>query len=117
MAISDIIKSVIAGPVTNIVGPMRTPVVHRAVIGRTATGPIYGDPVNREALVEEVSETVTSEDGTEKTSSSKFTFFEQFTIKEGDRLILKGVTRNVIKSGGLLDPDGVPYVPIVWTGK
>lgn len=116
MGLPDIIRSAIA-TVEGIAGPLRATVLLTSVTGRTAYGPTYGDPVEQLALVEQVGETVASADGTEKLSTSKFTFFEPLEIHEGDRLAVNGVTTTVIKVGGLLDPDGVPYMPEAWTGK
>lgn len=118
MAFTDLIRSLIAGPVVSIAGPLRTTVGHTAMTGRGAYGPTYeATPTEREAIVENVSELVTSADGTQKISTAKFTFFEQIPIKEGDRLTLNGVTTNVVKVAGLLDETGVPYLPEAWTGK
>jgi hypothetical protein len=117
MGLPDLVRSMISGPVTSIAGPFRTTILHIPQTGRGTYGPTYGDPVPRLALVEQVSETVTSADGTDKVSTSKFTFFEPVPIKEGDRITLNGVTTNVVKVGGLLDETGKPYVPEAWTGK
>lgn len=114
---ADLIKTLIndvAKPLTN---DLRTPVLWTKQTGRTAYGPIYGLPSKQTALIEAAGETVASADGTEKVSSSKFTFFDPITIAEGDRLTVNGVTATVIKVGGLLDPDGKPYLPQAWTGK
>jgi hypothetical protein len=112
-----LIKKLVGGVATDLTDSLRTEIQHVPQTGSGRYGPEYGEPVLREALIIAKSETVASADGTEKVSSSHFTFFEQFTLKEGDRFILNGVTMNVIKVGGLLDPDGVPYIPEAWTGK
>lgn len=117
MGLPDLVKRVISGPVTSIAGPFRAWTTITPMTGRGTKGPIYGTPFRKKALVEEVSQTVTSQDGTEKISTSHFTYFEQFTLNEGDRITLNGIQTNVIKVGGLLDPDGKPYLPEAWTGK
>lgn len=116
MGLPDIIRSAVA-TVERIAGPLRATVLHSSVTGRNTYGPTYGTPAPQLALIEQVGETVASADGTERLSTSKFTFFEPLVIHEGDRLTLNGVTTTVIKVGGLLDPDGAPYLPEAWTGK
>lgn len=117
MGLPDIIRGLIAGPVTSVTGGLRTQVVHTPMTGRGTYGPTYGSPVTRLALVEHVGQVVASADGTEKLSTAKFTFYEQITINEGDRLTVNGVTTTVVKVGGLLDETGKPYLPEAWTGK
>lgn len=117
MSIPDTIRGVIAGPVKNILGPMRATIQVRPRIGRSVSGPVYGDLYTTQALVEQTSEEVTGADGTTHVSTAKFTFFEQLEINEGDRIILNGVETAVIKVGGLLDEKGKPYLPEAWTGK
>lgn len=117
MGIPDTIRSLIAGPVVAVFGPMRTPIQVVRVTGRDTYGPTYGDPEDDEALVENISESVAGTDGVETVSGAKFTFFKQRAIAEEDQIILNGVTLTVIKVGGLLDETGVPYLPEAWTGK
>jgi hypothetical protein len=118
MALSDLIKSLIAGPVTSIAGPLRTPIIHTSLTGTGTYGPIYSDtPVNRTALVEYMSKVVTDSQGNTHVSTAKFTFFEQFVIQEGDLIELNGVTSTIVAVSGLLDPDGLPYLPEAFTGK
>lgn len=116
MGLPDLIRSAV-GTAERVAGPLRATVQHTAITGRDAYGPTYGAPMPRLFLVEAVGEVVASADGTQKLSASKFTALEPLTIHEGDRLTLNGVTTTVIKVGGLLDPDGVPYMPEAWTGK
>lgn len=118
MGLPDLVKSLIAGPVTGITGGFRAQVGHTKMTGRGTYGPTYeASPTNRLALVEMTSENVAGQDGVTKLSTSKYTFYEQIDIKEGDRLTVNGVTTTVIKVGGLLDPQGKPYLPEAWTGK
>jgi len=116
MGLPDIIRRAVA-TVEGIAGPLRARVLLPRVTGRNAYGPTYGTPEPQLAMVEQVGQTVASQDGTEKLSTSKFTFFEPVVIHEGDRLTLNGVTTTVIKVEGLLDPDGVPYMAVALTGK
>lgn len=116
MGLPDIIRNAVA-TVERVAGPLRAEVFLTRVTGRNAYGPTYGAPVAQVALVEAVGEVVASADGTQKVSASKFTFFEPIAIHEGDRLTVNAVTTTVIKVGGVLDPDGVPYMPEAWTGK
>lgn len=117
MSIPDIIRGAVAGPVTEILGEMRTPITILPQTGRTAKGPVYGTAYAAQALVENTSEQVTSADGTVRVSAAKFTFFEQLEIHEGDRITLNGVTTTVVKVGGLLDETGKSYVPEAWVGR
>lgn len=117
MGLPELIRGAVE-TVERVAGPLRVAITHTPVTGRTATGPVYGSPIAREALVEWVNESVASQDGTEHLSAAKFTFFESLTIQERDRLTVNGVTANVVKVGGLLDPaTGQPYLPQAWTGK
>lgn len=117
MSLPDLVRSLVAGPVTAIAGPFRATITITPQTGRTTFGPIYGSPYPALALVEATSEQISSADGTTKVSASKYTFFEQLEIKEGDRITINGVTTAVIKVGGLLDERGKPYLPVAWTGK
>lgn len=118
MSLMDLARNLIAGPGVSLAGPMRTPIQVIPVTGRTAKGPTYGDPEDDVALVENVSQMVVDATGTSsQLSTAKFTFLEPRAIKEGDRIVLNGVTSTVVKVGGLLDENGVPYVPEVWTGS
>jgi hypothetical protein len=115
--LTDLVHSMVAGPITEIAGQFRASIEIAPRTGRDRYGPTYGDFVSAEALVEMTSETVMGSDGTERVSGSKLTFFGPTTIVEGDRVRLNGVVSDVIKIGGLLDPTGVPYVPEAWLGK
>lgn len=104
--------------VERIAGSVRTTVSHQAVTGRNAFGPVYGTPVDRLVMVEQVAETVASADGTVRVSAATYTFFEPVVIDEGDRLTLNGRVATVIKVAGLVDPaTGRPYQPVAFTGK
>lgn len=116
MALPDLIKSLIAGPITKVFGPFRAEVLVASMIDQGETGPVHDTPVPRLALVDLTSEQVMSQDGTVSVSKAKFTFFEAFGIKEGDEITLNGKVSRVVKVGGLLDPDGEPYIPEAWTG-
>lgn len=117
MSLPDIIREAIAGPITEVLGPMRMTVTHTPLTGSGTYGPTYGTPVSVLAIVEQEHEVVASADGNEKAAVAKFTFLEQLTIKEGDRLTLNGVVSTVIKVGGVLDETGKPYAPQAWIGK
>jgi hypothetical protein len=100
-------------------GSVRATVGHRPIIGRDAYGEKHGDAIPREAMVEDLSQVVTSADGTERVSMAKLTFFESLDINEGDLFVLPdGKTGRVIKRGGLIDRGtSEPFVPEVWLGK
>jgi hypothetical protein len=117
--IPSLIRRLIAGPITSALGGLRVPNVQwTPIVGRDMYGPTYASaPTKVTALVEEVSENVASMDGTMKLSSLKLTFFGPVDIHEGDLITLKGRTTTVVKVGGLLDPEGDPYLPEVWTGR
>jgi hypothetical protein len=117
VGLPDLVKSMIANVVVPVAGPFRAPIQVVPMTGRTAKGPVYGPPEDDVALVENVSETVLDASGTEQVSNAKFTFFTPRPIKEGDRIVLNGVTTAVVKVGGLLDDTGVPYLPEAWTGR
>ena len=119
MAIPDLIRSLIAGPVVGIAGPLRTSVLlYRVVSGHDEYGPAHDTvPIEHEALVEEISENVAGQDGTIKVSSTKFTFFSHVDVAEGDIIELSGVQSTIIKVGGLLDERAQKYITEVWTGK
>lgn len=116
MGLPDLVRNLIAGPVTSVAGPFRAPIQVIPLTGRNAKGPTYGAPEDDEAIVENVSQVVVDAGGNEKVSSAKFTFFEQRPIKPGDHIILNGKESLVIKVGGLLDETGAPYLPEAWTG-
>jgi hypothetical protein len=118
MSLPDTVRNIIAGPVLAIAGPFRADIVITPIIeGSDMYGPTYGDPFDAQALVENVSEAVTSANGTSRVSAAKFTFLDRLVVNEGDLITLNGVTTAVVKIGGLLDETGVPYVPEAWTGK
>jgi len=112
-----LIRGLIANVAAPLVGPMLTGIEISRVTGTTVSGPTYGPFEPDEALVEATNQVVASANGTEKVSVSKFTFFTQRPIREGDRIRLNGVITSVIKVGGLLDETGKPYLPEAWTGK
>ncbi len=116
MSLPDVVKALIAGPITTVLGPFRAEVLVAPMVDQGETGPIHDTPVPRLALVELLSEEVMSQDGTVSVSKAKFTFFDEFGIKEGDEITLNGKVSRVVKIGGTLDPDGKPYVPEAWTG-
>lgn len=117
MSLPDTVRNIIAGPVLSIAGPFRADIVVTPITGSTMYGPTYGTPFAAQALVENISESVTSANGTQRVSAAKYTFLEPIEIQEGDKITLNGVTTAVIKIGGQLDETGVPYVPEAWTGK
>lgn len=117
MGLVDIINKAIAGPITKIAGPLRAELLHTPITGSSVSGPTYGSPVPRKALIEYGSEQVASLDGTVHVSNAHFTFFEKFTLTEGDILTLNGRDMTVVKVAGLLDPNGVPYLPEAYTGQ
>lgn len=118
MGLPDLVRGLIAGPVTSIAGGFRASVGLNKMIGRDAYGPKY-DPttIPLEALVELDSEQVAAQDGTQKVSSAHFTFYGPVNIAEGDHLTVNGIVMTIVKVGGLLDETGKPYLPEAWTGK
>lgn len=117
MSLPDLVRELIAGPVQDIAGEFRMTVQHIVLTGSGTYGPTYADAVNVEAVVSNKPEVVTSQNGTERVAASKLQFLEQYPIKEGDRVIVNGVTSTVIKVGAVLDENGQPYAPVAWTGK
>lgn len=86
--------------------------------GRDVHGPTYGDPIPRQALVEDVGEAVVGEDGTESQSTSKLTFLEPIAVSLDDMFIVKGEELHVARREGLLRPTGdVAYYSEVYLGR
>jgi hypothetical protein len=116
-------SGLIRGLVKNVAKPLtesvRVPdILWTPMIGRDQYGPKHATkPTKVSAMVESTSETVATENGTLRLSSMKFTFFDPINIREGDWLTLNDRKMTVIKVGGLLDPDGKPYLPEAWTGR
>ena len=96
--------------------PMMVDVGHIPVVGRDATGPVYGNKVTRKAIVEQVGSSVIADDGNERMASDKLTFLEPVVVDLLDVFEINGVQQNVAKRTGLLDPAGVPYFAEVWLG-
>lgn len=117
MGLPELVISLLQNVVEPIAGPFRMTIQLSKVTGRNAYGPTYGPEEPIQAVVEAVSQTVTSADGTEKTSADKLTFLGPIDIDEGDRVKINGVQKTIIKVGGPLRPDGQPYAPEAWTGR
>jgi hypothetical protein len=122
MDLPSLVRKVIDGPVKKNLGSMRTEVFHSALGEPGVYGPTYGEPVKRLAMVESTSQLVTKADGTDAVSIAKYTFLEPIAIKEGDRLTFNGITADVVKVSGVMDPDPTnkykrPYLPEAWTGR
>jgi hypothetical protein len=94
-------------------------VQHIPVEGRDQHGPLYGDPIIRQAIVEDVGEAVVGEDGVQRQSTTKLTFLEPVSVDLLDKFIVPGdeTEHRVAKRGGLAQVDGVPYYAEVWLGR
>lgn len=118
MALPDLVRSMIDGPVRSIAGQFEAPVVLNKLTGRNTYGPTYGPNIPTQAVVDLTSETVAANDGTQKVTSGHFMFLDRsIVVAEGDRITLNGVMLTVVKAGGQLDETGKAYVPEAWTGK
>lgn len=102
--------------------PLLVPVTHIPVIGRDASGPVYGSPVELEgdegALVELVSEDVSTPQGITPITRTKLTFFYGLVVTGRDKFIVddSGSEWMVGRFNALLKPDRTPYMVEVWLG-
>lgn len=86
--------------------------------GRDVHGPTYGDPIPREALVEDVGEAVVEEGGTTTLATSKLTFLEPIAVSMEDLFVVNGAELQVGKRAGLLRPQGdMSYYSEVYVGR
>jgi len=94
---------------------------HRMTTGRDVEGPIVApveDAIERRGIVEDMGEEVLGATGTDALVTSKITFLEAVPIELSDLFIMPdGSTANVVRRGGLLDGDGVPYYREVFVGR
>lgn len=118
MALRDLINSVVGIARNGPVGTLRATVYHNTEISRTAYEVTVGNPVERKALIEEVSETVTMADGTDRSTRTKLTFLEPVVVIDNvDTFTLPdGIEYPVLKHAAMLDPDGLPYQTVVYLG-
>jgi hypothetical protein len=96
-------------------------ILHRMTIGRNVEGPIIQseeDAVPRRGIVEDMGEEVLGATGNDALVTSKITFFEAVPVDMSDLFIMPdGSTANVVRRGGMLDGDGVPYFREVFVGR
>lgn len=97
---------------------MQPTVQHVPVIGRDVNGPVYGDPVDVQAIVEDVGEAVVGSGGVEQLATTKLTFLRPILVTQEDRFVLPdGTEGQVSKKAGPLGKDGSAFLREVWLGK